>query len=73
MRAYLGEAEITDDPVETYGGYGVVRVPGLQTLLHYICENGFEHHVAANPSEVADAVAEAFAKYLGWEVYYHGG
>ncbi len=73
IRTYLGEAEMTDDPVDTFGGYGVVRVPGLQTLLHYICENGFEHHVAANPSEVADALAEAFARYLGWEVYYHGG
>ena len=73
IRVYLGEGEITDDSVDTFGGYGVVRVPQFQKLLHYICENGFEHHVAANPSEVADALNEAFTKYLGWDVYYHKG
>jgi len=71
IRVYLGEAEITDDPIETFGGYGVIKVPNFQKLLHYICEKGFEHHVAANPSQVADALYEAFSKYLGWEVYYH--
>ena len=39
----------------------------LQKLLHYICENGFEHHVAANFSTVAGAVHEAATRYLGWE------
>ena len=24
------------------------EIPNLQDLLRYICENGFEHHVAAN-------------------------
>ncbi len=51
---------------------GVVEIQNLQTLLRYICENGFEHHVAANLSEdAACAVHEAAAKYLGWDVYYH--
>jgi L-fucose isomerase-like protein len=72
IRAYLGEAEITEDNIDTFGGYGVVRVPDLQDLLAYICEMGFEHHVAVNPSQVADALDEAFSKYLGWDVYYHG-
>jgi L-fucose isomerase-like protein len=71
IRVYLGEGEITDDPVDTFGGYGVIRVPAFQKLLHYICEKGFEHHVAANPSQVAAALNEAFCKYLGWDVYYH--
>jgi L-fucose isomerase-like protein len=71
IQAYVGQGEITKDPVETFGGYGVVRVPGFQHLLHYICENGFEHHVALNPSLVADAVEEAFDRYLGWDVYHH--
>jgi len=31
----------------------VVKIPQLQKLLRYICENGFEHHVAANFSTVA--------------------
>jgi L-fucose isomerase-like protein len=40
-------------------------------LLHYICENGFEHHVAASLSCCADAVEEALTKYLGWEIARH--
>jgi len=71
VTAYLGEGEITDDPLETFGGYGVVHVPNLQMLLRYICENGFEHHVAVNQSQVADAVYEAMDNYLEWDVYYH--
>jgi L-fucose isomerase-like protein len=70
--AYVGQGELTDDPLKTFGGYGVVKVPNLQSLLHYICENGFEHHVAVNLSETSDAVNEALAKYLGWDVYLHG-
>jgi L-fucose isomerase-like protein len=69
--AYVGEGELTDDPIKTFGGYGVVRVPQLQQLLHYICENGYEHHVAVNLSETASAVNEALAKYLEWDVYHH--
>lgn len=69
--AYLGEGELTNDPLKTFGGYGVVKIPNLQKLLAYICENGFEHHVAINLSQTAAAVNEALSKYLGWEVYYH--
>jgi L-fucose isomerase-like protein len=68
---YVGQGEFTDDPLDTFGGAGVVRIPGLQKLLRYICENGFEHHVAANMSTVAGAVQEASARYLGWKVNYH--
>jgi len=71
MRGYVGQGRFTDDPLETFGGAGVVEIPNLQNLLHYICENGFEHHVAANLSESAPAVYEAATKYLGWEMHYH--
>ncbi|MCZ7546589.1 MAG: L-fucose/L-arabinose isomerase family protein [Anaerolineae bacterium] len=73
VMAYVGEGVFTDDPIDTFGGYGVVEVPNFQGLLHYICETGFEHHVAANQARVADAVYEATRKYLGWKVYYHKG
>jgi L-fucose isomerase-like protein len=73
IRAYLGEGELTDDPILTFGGYGVVRIPDYQRLLHHICDNGFEHHVAINLSQVAPAVNEALTKYMGWDVYYHKG
>jgi len=69
--AYVGEGKITDDPLNTFGGVGVVQVPRLQDLLHYICDNGYEHHVAINLSQTASVVEEAFSKYLGWEVYHH--
>ncbi len=71
VRAYTGEGELTDDPLQTFGGYGVVRIPKFQKLLAHICENGFEHHVAVNPSRIAAGVREALGKYLGWEVYHH--
>jgi len=71
IRAYLGEGTLTEDAVDTYGGYGVAHIPDLQALLQYVCENGFEHHVAANLSQVASAVGEALGKYIGWEVYHH--
>ena len=71
IRGYVGEGKFTDDSLETFGGAGVVEIPEMQKLLHYICSNGFEHHVAANFSSVAAAVREAAQNYLGWETYHH--
>jgi L-fucose isomerase-like protein len=71
MRGYVGEGQFTDDPLETFGGAGVVEIPQMQRLLHYICEQGFEHHVAASFSTVAAAVHEATTRYYGWEMYWH--
>ena len=71
MRGYVGEGRFTNDPLSTFGGAGVVEIPRMQKLLRFICENGFEHHVAANLSRVAAAVHEATIRYLGWEMYWH--
>lgn len=71
IRGYAGCGIFTDDPLETFGGAGVVEIPRMQELLHYICEQGFEHHVAANFSTVACSIHEAATKYLGWEMYAH--
>jgi L-fucose isomerase-like protein len=71
MRAYVGEGQFTEDPLDTFGGYGVVQVPHLQDLLRYICEQGFEHHVAINQTRVSRPLDEALSKYLGWQVYHH--
>ena len=68
---YLGEGDLTDDTLKTFGGYGVVNIPNFQKLLAYICENGFEHHVAINPSKISGSLEEAFSKYMGWGVYHH--
>jgi len=69
----VGEGRFTDDPLITFGGAGVVEIPKMQKLLRYICENGFEHHVAANLSSVSAALHEAATRYLGWEMYWHEG
>ena len=71
--AYLGEGNITNEDVRTFGGYGVAHIPNLQGLLRHICENGFEHHVALNLTQSADPVYEALETYLGWDVYWHCG
>jgi L-fucose isomerase-like protein len=70
VRGYTGSGRFTDDPLETFGGAGVAEIPQLQKLLKYICREGFEHHVAANFSDVSKAIHES-ARYLGWESHYH--
>jgi L-fucose isomerase-like protein len=72
IKAYLGEGEMTDDPVGNFqGGSAVCRVPSLQDLLDYVCKNGFEHHVAVTRGRCADVLAEAISTYLGWDLYCH--
>jgi L-fucose isomerase-like protein len=71
MKAYVGEGAFTNDPIDTFGGFGVARVPRFQELLQYICEEGYEHHVSATQALVADALYESMTRYMGWSVYYH--
>jgi L-fucose isomerase-like protein len=70
IRGYTGPGKFTDDPLDTFGGAGVAEIPQLQKLLKYICREGFEHHVAANFSDVSKAIHEA-ARYMGWESLHH--
>ena len=72
LRAYCGEGEITADKLKSFGGYGVVKIAGLQALLQYVCRHGYEHHVAVNRSHFGRAVADELGNYKGWEVYHHG-
>jgi L-fucose isomerase-like protein len=71
LRVYVGEGAFTNDKLETFGGYGVMEIENLPLLLDYICQMGFEHHVAVSMSETADAIAEALGNYLAWDVYRH--
>lgn len=71
VRAYVGEGRLTQDPLDTFGGYGVVQIPRFQSLLQYVCNHGFEHHVAINLAQTSRAVEEAMGTYLGWDVYRH--
>lgn len=71
IRGYVGEGATTDDALDTFGHRAVAHIPRLQSLMRYVCEQGFEHHVAVNPSHVGDVLREACGKYLGWEMYRH--
>ncbi|MFW9880014.1 MAG: L-fucose/L-arabinose isomerase family protein [Candidatus Thorarchaeota archaeon] len=69
IKALVVEGNYTDDPLDTFGGYGVIEIPNLQEVLKIICKEGFAHHVAASLNEVGDIVIEALSNYLGWKVY----
>jgi L-fucose isomerase-like protein len=73
VRAYIGEGELTDDALKTFGNRAVARVPQLQKLMRHVCASGFEHHVVMTRSHTAAVLAEAFGNYFGWDVYQHPG
>lgn len=72
LKMYVGEGSFEAEPLPTKGGVAACRVPGLQSLLRYICQNGFEHHVCFVRGHVAAALAEALGNYMNVDVYYHG-
>jgi len=73
MKTYVGEGQLTDDELKTFGNKAVAQIPNLQGLMQYVCKNGFEHHVVMNASHTSGALKEAFENYMGWEVYHHNG
>lgn len=72
VKAYVGEGRAVADPLDTVGCRAVVQVPQLENLLAYICNNGFEHHVAFSCSTTAAVLQEVLTRYLGLECYFHG-
>jgi L-fucose isomerase-like protein len=72
IKAYVGEGELTNDALNTFGNRAVAQIDKLQDLMQYVCRNGFEHHVVMNASKTAGILKESFENYLGWEVYQHG-
>jgi len=71
ISAYVGQGRFTNDKLDTFGGYGVMKIHNLQDLMQYVCKMGFEHHVAVNLSQKADAITEALGNYLAWDIYRH--
>jgi L-fucose isomerase-like protein len=71
VKSYLGAGEITDDPYGMDGCIAVTKVDRLQTLMKYVCRNGFEHHVAMCRGDAVEILREAVGNYLGWELYVH--
>jgi len=70
IKALLVEGNYTDDPLETFGGYGVIEIPNLQEVLKTLCKEGFAHHVAVSLNKVGDIVLEALSNYLGYNIVY---
>ncbi len=71
IKAYVGEGELTNDALNTFGNRAVAQINNLQGLMNHVCRNGFEHHVVMNASKTAGVLKEAFENYLGWETYSH--
>jgi L-fucose isomerase-like protein len=71
IKTYVGEGELTNDALNTFGNRAVAQINNLQGLMQHVCRNGFEHHVVMNASKTAPILKEAFENYLGWETYLH--
>lgn len=71
MKLYVGEGSFEREKIHTKGGVAHCNVKNLRELLHYICKNGFEHHVCFVRGHVADALEEALGNYMGMQVYRH--
>ncbi|MGI4867394.1 MAG: L-fucose/L-arabinose isomerase family protein [Janthinobacterium lividum] len=71
IKAYIGEGELTDDPLNTFGNRAVAKIDNLQGLMKHVCRHGFEHHVVMNASKTAGILEEAFSNYMGWDVHRH--
>jgi len=71
IKAYIGEGELTDDALNTFGNRAVAKIDNMQGLMQYVCRNGFEHHVVMNASKTAGILKEAMENYMGWDVYQH--
>jgi len=70
MCFYLGEGRFTDDPIpdDFFGCGGVAQIPDLQEKLQAIGYLGHRHHTAVTPGHVVEPVAEAFERYLDYDV-----
>jgi L-fucose isomerase-like protein len=72
IRCYVGEGELTNDELKTFGNRAVAYVPNLQKVMQHVCRQGFEHHVVMTQSHSAAILVEAFGNYLGWDVQQFG-
>lgn len=65
MRAYLAEGEVLDIDPRSFGGIGVIAVPGMRRFYrHILLAKGFPHHTAVTFTHIGKPVFEAL-KMLG--------
>ena len=69
----IGDGEITEDKLETFGTTGVMKIAHLPKFLYFLAANGFEHHVALNYTPRSEVLYEALTRYMGWKIYHHNG
>ena len=68
VRYFVERAEVMDIKVDDgfFGTYGVVALPGLQTKLRHMSEEGFRHHAIITAGDQTRRIREALSKYLGY-------
>ena len=68
--AFVTEGRLTDEKLpEVFFGFGTVfQKENAEETFRYMATNGYRHHVAVTKGNYADAVAEAFEKYLGYKI-----
>ena len=67
---YLGEGEITADPIadDFFGCAGVLQISNLQEKLRKIGQAGYRHHVSITAGHVERPLREALVRYLKYEL-----
>jgi L-fucose isomerase-like protein len=70
MCSFVTEGELTNDYVgDGFFGCGTVfKKENVEKMLRYMCEQGYRHHVAITKGNFANAVKEAFEKYLHYQI-----
>jgi L-fucose isomerase-like protein len=72
FKAVIAQGTVETNRAKTFGAYGWVRIPGLQSLYKNVLLRHFPHHVAMSRSTVGDVLWEAMGNYLGFEVFTAG-
>ena len=67
---FVGEAEITHDPVEKafFGSWGVTEFEDLEEVMMYVLRNDYHHHVSYTYGNEKEIIKEALEVYLGYKV-----
>lgn len=69
LTAFVSEGAFTDDEIEKefFGSGKVLQGDTINKVINHIATEGYKHHLCFSFGSCADAVAEAFNKYLGIE------
>lgn len=70
LYSFVTEGELTDDELDcAFFGCGTVfKKKDANGMLNYMANNGYRHHVCITKGNWAEAVKEAFEKYLEYNV-----